>query len=125
MIAFAVLYGLYAVPAVVLFGATLAVLRSRETPRLLGAEYWVWLLPGLVYWALSQPLGLEQAFGGKSLSNLIEPMVLAGTAWMLFLVRLVVAASRPSLNRVAAYLFIGLCNLAALGVLALMPSLPE
>jgi hypothetical protein len=120
-----VLYGFYIMPAAVLFGTTIVAVRLLKRPRLLPIEYVSWLLPGLTYWLLSEPLHLEQAFRGKTLGNLGEPALVAIIAWLVFVARLVFAKRFPESATAPAFWCIGLSNLAAFGVLALTPMLPE
>ena len=125
MEALTALYGFYIVPASVLFGGTIVVVVFTKKPQLFQVEYFSWLLPGNTYWFLSEPLHLEQAFRGKSLANLIEPALVAVTSWLFFVARLIIAARAPRFGRTSAFCCIGLSNLAAFCVLALMPLLPE
>jgi asparagine N-glycosylation enzyme membrane subunit Stt3 len=115
----------YMVPAATLIGSMLMATRFLRKPPILAFEYFTWLLPGITYWFMFAPLGLEQALRGKSLSNLVEPVVVAILAAVLFLVRLIHGARRPTRNRAAACWCVALSNLAAVVVFVATPGLPE
>ena len=111
----------YSVPAFILCGAVLLVARRRV--RVFRFEYASWLLPGVTYWFLSEICGLT--FAGKSLANMVEPIVLAGLVAVLLAGRCWLGACRPDLNRTAALTALVSINIAALVVLAAVPALPE
>ena len=116
---------MYLVPAGILVGITFAVVWKLRRPEIHRFEYVSWVLPGLTYWLLFSPLGLEQAFRGKSMSNLVEPVMVGGIAAAMFVARAVIGARHPRWNRAAAVVCVLGSNLAAAGVFVLMPSLPE
>lgn len=125
MEAFQVLMLIYLVPAGALVGITILVVLVRRKPLLLPFEYVSWVLPGLTYWFLFGPLDLEQAFRGKTCGNIGEPGVVGVITGFLFVARVVIGALNPRWNKIAALCCLVGSNLAALGVLVLMPELPE
>ena len=122
---FFLIYGMYFVPTAVLIGATILVARLLRKPVFLSFEYFSWLLPGLLYWLLLVPLHLEQAFRGKTLGNLGEPVFLGVICGVLFVLRSMLGAMAVSRTAPAAWWNLGLSNFAACALFILMPSLPE
>ena len=117
---------IYAVPAVILFGATMAIERVLRWNVVLPVERVAWLLPGIVY-ALT-PMAIHRLDFGlppKGLWNLVDPMVVALLCWLAFVGRLAFARKRPQSNRAAAYATIGLSMAIAVAVVLLMPPLPQ
>jgi len=125
MEAFQILLPYYLIPAGLIIAACVSVSLLLQRPRIFPAEYVAWLFPGITYWLLFEPLHLEQAFAGKTLANLIEPIVIGVLCGILFGLRVLVGATNPRLNKVAALWFLGLSNVVALAVFVLMPNLPE
>ena len=116
----------YFIPASIFIGTMLVAARLLRRPRVLVFEHFTWVLPGITSWLLLAPLGLEQAFRGKSLSNLArEPRIIAALASVLFLVRLIVGVRLPAHNRSVARWFVGLSNLLAAVVFVAMPGIGE
>jgi hypothetical protein len=122
----ALMLAIYAIPAVILFGATMAVDRVSRWNVVLPVERFAWLLPGIVY-ALAPMLiyRLEFSLPPKGLWNLIDPMLVAILCWLAFIGRLAWARKRPQSNRAAAYATIGLSMAIALAVVLFMPPLPQ
>jgi hypothetical protein len=125
-----VLFALYLVPALLLFGATAIVARGKSG-LLLPLEYGSWVLPGLVYAAIPALVyearwhGVDVQLPPKSMVNLFEPILVAILCWIVFVVRIAVAVRTPVHNARAAYSSIVTCVLIAVGVLLLFPPLPE
>ena len=117
---------IYAIPAVILFGATMAVDRVSRRNVVLPVERFAWLLPGIVY-ALTPMVihGLQFNLPPKGLWNLMDPMVVAVLCWLAFVGRLAWARKRPQSNRAAAYATIGLSMTIAVAVVLFMPPLPQ
>ena len=122
----AILVAIYAIPAVIFFGATIAVARVARWNVLLPVERAAWLLPGVVY-ALTPVLiyRLEMSAPPKGLLNLIDPVIVAILCWLVFVGRITLAVKRPERNRAAAYGTIGLNMAIAVGVVLFMPPLPQ
>jgi hypothetical protein len=122
----ALMLAIYAIPAVILFGATMAVDRVSRWNFVLPVERFAWLLPGIVY-ALAPMLiyRLEFTLPPKGLWNLVDPMVVAILCWLAFVGRLAWARKRPQSNRPAAYATIGLSMAIAVAVVLFMPPLPQ
>ena len=121
----ALLLAIYAIPAVVLFSAAIAVARVKRLP-LLRIEWAAWLLPGIVYAlapALLQRLDVPPA--PKGLFNLVDPAVVAILCSLAFAGRVAWAMKRPQANGPAAYATIGLNMAIAVVVLLFMPPLPQ
>jgi hypothetical protein len=108
---------LYILPAVILFGATLALARVRRWNVVLPVERATWLLPGIVY--------AVTPAAPKGILNLIDPLVVASLCWLLFAGRIALAVKRPSSNRPAAYATIVLTMTIAAGIALFMPPLPQ
>jgi len=123
--------GLYVVPAILLFGGTIMILRITKTTLILPFEYGTWLLPGFVYWLIPiviyelrwYGIGLEGP--SKTLANLFEPVLVAVVYWVVFIARLAVAKSRPEINQRAALYCIGAGIAIAVAITFLLPVLAE
>ena len=122
----ALMLAIYAIPAVIFFGATIAVARVARWDVLLPIERGTWLLPGIIY-ALTPVLiyRLEMSAPPKGLLNLVDPLVLALLCWLVFVGRITLAVKRPGVNRAAAYTTIGLNMAIAVAVVLFMPPLPQ
>jgi hypothetical protein len=114
----ALMLAIYAIPAVILFGATMAVDRVARWNVVLPVERVAWLLPGIVY-------ALTPMAPPKGLWNLMDPMVVAILCWLAFVGRVAWARKHPQNNRAAAYATIGLSMAIAVGVVFFMPPLPQ
>ena len=122
----ALLLAIYAIPAVILFGGTMAVARIARWNVMLPIERAAWLLPGIIY-ALT-PLAiyqLEVDAPPKGLFNLVDPVIVALLCWLVFVGRITFAVKRPDKNRVAAYSTIALNMAIAVGVVLFVPPLPQ
>ena len=117
---------IYAVPAVILFGATMAIDRVARWNVVLPIERVAWLLPGIVY-ALTPMVihRLEFTLPPKGLWNLMDPMVVAILCWLAFVGRLAWGRKQPQDNRAAAYATIGVSMVIAVAVVLYMPPLPQ
>jgi hypothetical protein len=126
MKALLLMLALYAVPAVIFFSVTIAVVGISHRGLVLPIERAAWMLPGVVY-ALAPALiyRLEMSAPPKGLLNLIDPVVVAFLCWFAFIGRLTLAVRRPDVNRAAAYTTIALNMAIAVGVVFLMPPLPQ
>lgn len=113
----ALMLALYALPAVILFGATLALARLRRWNVVLPVERGAWLLPGIVY--------AVTPGAPKGILNLVDPLVVALLCWLLFTGRVALGLKRPVSNRPAAYATIALNMAIAAGVALFMPPLPQ
>jgi hypothetical protein len=122
----AILVAIYAIPAVIFFGGTMAVARVARWDVLLPVERAAWLLPGIVY-ALTPVLiyRLEMSAPPKGLLNLIDPVIVALLCWLVFVGRITLALKRPERNRTAAYGSIALNSGIAVAVVFFMPPLPQ
>jgi hypothetical protein len=117
---------IYAVPAVIFFGATMAAVRVSRRSLLLPIERGAWILPGLVYTLVPVVIWkLEMVAPAKGLHNLIDPVIVALLCWFVFVGRIALGMRHPHINRRAAYATIGLNMAIALGVLLLVPPLPQ
>ena len=118
------MFALYAVPAVIFFGMTIAAVRVSNRGLLLPIERGAWLLPGIVY-ALTPVLiyRLEMSPPPKGLLNLIDPVLVALLCWFVFVARITLGIRRPHINRAAAYATIALNLAIAVGVVFFMPPL--
>jgi hypothetical protein len=122
---------IYAVPAVILYGATIALVRVARRPVLLPAEHAAWILPGLlyavapvlIYKAQAHGIALEQP--PKGLVNLVDPVLVALLCWLVFVARIALARKLPARNRQAAYGAMLASVAVALGVLYFVPPLPQ
>ena len=122
----ALLLAIYAIPAVILFGSTIAIDRVSRWNAVLPVERFAWLLPGVVY-ALA-PMALDRLGASvppKGLWNLMDPMVVAVLCWLAFMGRIAWGLKRPQSNRAAAYATIGLSMVIAVAVVLFMPPLPQ
>ena len=122
----ALLVAIYAIPAVILFGGTMAVVRMARWNVMLPIERAAWLLPGIVY-ALT-PLAiyqLEVSVPPKGLFNLVDPVIVALLCWLVFVGRIGFAVKRPEKNRAAAYGTIAVNAAIAVGVVLFVPPLPQ
>jgi len=117
---------IYVIPAVILFGATMAIDRVSRWNVVLPVERVAWLLPGIVH-ALTPMVihRLELTLPPKGLWNLMDPMVVAVLCWLAFMGRIAWGLKRPQSNRAAAYATIGLSVIIAIAVVPLMPPLPQ
>ena len=113
----AILLAIYAIPAVIFFGATIAVARVARWNLLLPVDHAAWILPGIVYALTPAP--------PKGLFNLIDPVVVALLCWLVFVGRLTLARRHPEKNRTAAYTTIAVNAAIAVGVVLFMPPLPQ
>jgi len=122
----ALLLAIYAIPAAILFGATMAVARVARWNVVLPIERAAWLLPGIVY-ALAPAVlhRFDISPSPKGLFNLVDPVVVAFLCWLAFVGRLAWALKRPQSNRTAAYATIGLSMAIAVAVVLFMPPLPQ
>src|SRR6266849_86613 len=120
------MFAIYAVPAVIFFGMTIAAVRVSNRGLLLPIERGAWLLPGIVY-ALTPVLiyRLEMSAPPKGLLNLVDPVLVALLCWFVFVGRITLAIKHPHINRQAAYGAIALNMAIALGVLLFVPPLPQ
>ena len=120
------LLAIYAVPAAILFGGTMAVERAARWNVMLPIERGAWLLPGIVY-ALAPAVLHRMDFppSPKGLFNLVDPLVVALLCWLAFVGRLAWGLKRPHSNRTAAYATIGLSMAIAVAVVLFMPPLPQ
>jgi hypothetical protein len=121
-----VMFAIYAVPAVIFFGMTIAAVRVSNRELLLPMERATWLLPGIVY-TLTPVLiyRLDMSPPSKGLLNLIDPVLVALLCWLVFVGRITLAIRRPHINRTAAYATIALNLAIAVAVLFWMPPLPQ
>jgi hypothetical protein len=113
-----------AIPAApfILVGTLIAT--RRKKPHIFPFELVAWLLPGILYWMLLEPLGLEQAFLGKSMGNVFaEPLLIGLLTGVLFLLRLAAGAKRPEKNLAAAWSCIVYSVLASVVVFTLVPGI--
>lgn len=117
---------IYAVPAVILFGSTMAIDRVSRWRVVLPVERVAWLLPGIVY-ALTPMVmhRLELTLPPKGLWNLMDPMVVAILCWLAFMARIAWGVKHLASNRAAAYATIGGNMLIAVAVVLFMPPLPQ
>lgn len=117
---------IYAVPAVILFGATIAIDRVSRWNVVLPIERAAWLLPGVVY-ALTPMVihRLDLALPPKGLWNLMDPMVAAVLCWLAFTGRVAWGLKHRQSNRAAAYATMGVNMLIAVAVVLFMPPLPQ
>jgi hypothetical protein len=124
--ALVLMFAIYAVPAVIFFGMTIAAVRVAHRGLVLPIEHAAWILPGVVH-ALTPPLiyRLEMSAPPKGLLNLFDPVLVALLCWVVFVGRLTLAIRHPDINRGAAYAAIGLNMAIAAGVVFLMPPLPQ
>jgi len=122
----AIVLAIYAIPAVIFFGATIAVARVGRWNVLLPVDHAAWILPGIVY-ALTPLLiyALEMSAPPKGLFNLIDPVIVAVLCWLVFVGRITLAVKRPEKNRAAAYGTIALNAVIAVGVVLFVPPLPQ
>ena len=122
----ALLLAIYAVPAVILFGGTMAVARVARWNVMLPIERAAWLLPGVIY-ALTPALiyQLDVSAPPKGLFNLIDPVIVALLCWLVFVGRLTLAVKAPEKNRAAAYGSIALNGVIAVAVVLFVPPLPQ
>ncbi len=119
-------YRIYFVTALTLFPATMLVVLVCRKPQLLCVEYVAWLVPGFTYWLLFQLMARDGSLPSKTLANgLLEPIIVAAAAWLVFLVRLFVALESPTSNRKAAWIAIGVSNLLVMFILAFTPTWSE
>lgn len=117
---------IYAVPAVIFFGMTIAAVRVSNKNLLLPIERGAWILPGLVYTLVPAIVWkMEMTMPPKGLLNLVDPVVVALLCWFVFVGRITLGIRRPDINRGAAYATIALNMAIALGVLLFMPPLPQ
>jgi membrane-bound metal-dependent hydrolase YbcI (DUF457 family) len=117
---------IYAVPAVIFFGMTIAAVRVANRSLLLPIERGAWILPGLVYTFVPVVIWkLEMSAPPKGLLNLIDPVLVAILCWFVFVGRITLALKHPQINRKAAYATIALNMAIALGVLLFVPPLPQ
>ena len=117
---------IYALPAVILFGATIAVDRVYRWNILLPVERVAWLLPGIVY-ALT-PMMIHRAdlaLPPKGLWNLMDPMLVAIFCWLAFMGRIAWGLRHRPGNRAAAYATIWVNMLIAVAVVFFVPPLPQ
>jgi hypothetical protein len=120
------MFAIYAVPAVIFFGTTIAAVRISNRGLLLPIERGAWVLPGLVYAFVPVLIyQLEMGEPQKGLLNLIDPVLVAILCWLVFVGRITLAMRRPHINRAAAYTSIALNPAIAVGVLFFMPPLPQ
>ncbi|HUQ76007.1 MAG TPA: hypothetical protein VM183_14885 [Burkholderiales bacterium] len=113
-------------PAAILFGATIAVVRAVRWNVLLPMELGTWILPGIVH--VLTPVAIysvDMTPPPKGLFNLIDPAVVAVLCWLVFVARIAWARKRPQSNRPAAYAAIALNLAIALGVVFFLPPLPQ
>jgi len=124
--ALVLMFAIYAVPAVIFFGMTIAAVRVSNRDLLLPIERGAWLLPGIVY-TLTPVLiyRLEMSPPPKGLLNLIDPVLVALLCWFVFVGRITLAIRRPHINRAAAYATIAVNLVIAVAVLFFMPPLPQ
>lgn len=120
------IFAIYAVPAVIFFGMTIAAVSVANRELILPIERGAWLLPGIVY-ALAPVLiyRLEMSAPPKGLLNLIDPVLVALLCWFAFVGRITLAIKRPHINRRVAYATIALNLAIPLAVLFFMPPLPQ
>ena len=117
---------IYAVPAVIFFGMTIAAVRVSNRNLILPIERGAWILPGLIYTFVPVVFWkLEMSGPPKGLLNLIDPVLIALLCWFVFVGRITLGIRRPDINRRAAYAAIALNMAIALGVLLFMPPLPQ
>ena len=117
---------IYAIPAVILFGTTMAVDRVARWNVVLPVERVAWLLPGIVYALAPMAIhSLEITLPPKGLWNLMDPMLVAILCWLAFVGRVAWARKHPQNNRAAAYATIGLSMAIAVAVVLFMPPLPQ
>jgi len=122
----ALLVAIYAIPAVILFGGTMAVARVARWDVMLPVERATWLAPGVVHALAPMVLNrLEIGPAPKGLFNLVDPVVVAVLCWLAFVGRLAWGLKRPQSNRTAAYATIGFSIAIAIAVVLLMPPLPQ
>ena len=115
----------YLVPAGLMVGVGIGTAVVLKRPHLFPYDYFAWVLPGLTYWVLVGPLDLEQAFRGKTLANLVEPILIGVISGLLFGLRVLMGVRSDRINKTASLWFVALSNVAAVAVFILMPSLPE
>jgi hypothetical protein len=113
----ALLLAIYAIPAVIFFGATIAVARVSRWNLVLPIDHGAWIVPGIVHALTPAP--------PKGLFNLIDPVVVALLCWLVFMGRIALAHKHPQQNRTAAYTTVGLNAVVAVGVVLFMPPLPQ
>src|SRR5258708_10480922 len=95
---------IYAVPAVIFFGMTVAAVRVSNKGLLLPIERGAWILPGLVYTFVPAIVWkLEMTMPPKGLLNLVDPVLVALLCWFVFVGRITLAIKRPQINRQAPY----------------------
>ena len=117
---------IYAVPAVILFGATMAIERVSRWNVVLPVERIAWLVPGIVYALTPMAIHrLDLALPPKGLWNLMDPMVVAVLCWLAFMARIAWGLKHRARNRAAAYATIGVNMLIAIAVVLFMPPLPQ
>lgn len=117
---------IYAIPAVILFGATIAIDRVSRWNVVLPVERIAWLLPGIVYALTPMAIHrLDLTLPPKGLWNLIDPMVVAVLCWVAFMARVAWGVKHPQSNRTVAYATIGLSMIIAVAVALFMPPLPQ
>jgi len=121
-----IMLALYVLPAVILFGTTMAVARAARWNVLLPIERGAWLLPGVLH-AVLAPLiyRLDMSPPPKGVLNLIDPLLVAVLCWLAFVGRITLGVKRPRANRIAAYATIGLNMAIGIGVVFLVPPLPK
>ena len=117
---------IYAVPAVIFFGMTIAAVRVSNRELLLPIERGAWILPGLVYTFVPALVWkFEMTMPPKGLLNLVDPVIVALLCWFVFIGRISLAIKHPHINRQAAYATIALNMGIAAAVLVFMPPLPQ
>jgi hypothetical protein len=122
----ALLLAIYAIPAVILFGGTMAVARVARWNVMLPIERAAWLLPGIIY-ALTPVFisRLDISAPPKGLLNLVDPVIVALLCWLVFIGRITLAVKRPQNNRTVAYATIGVNMAIAVAVVLFVPPLPQ
>jgi hypothetical protein len=126
MTSLAILLAIYVIPAVMFFGATMAVARVARWNVLLPVDYAAWIVPGLVY-ALTPVViyRLEMSVPPKGLLNLVDPVIVALLCWLAFVGRILLAVRRPERNRAVAGATLALNAGIAVAVLLFVPPLPQ
>ena len=126
MKALLLMLAIYAVPAVIFFGMTIAAVRVANRELLLPIERGAWLLPGLVYTFVPAVVWkFEMTMPPKGLLNLIDPVLVALVCWFVFVGRISLGIKRPDINRQAAYATIALNMAIGAAALFLIPPLPQ
>lgn len=117
---------IYAVPAVILFGATMAIERVSRWNVVLPVERFAWLAPGIVYALTPMAIHrLDLTLPPKGLWNLMDPMVVAVLCWLAFTARIAWGRKHRERNQAAAYATIGVNMLIAIAIVLFMPPLPQ